>query len=113
MKTKPKAKKTAPPPKAAKPTLKHWKAILSCLFAVAVFLFFYRGQTHVLIYHEWTQMFQFTDAYFLDRIVVPGGLARYLGEFLSQFFRTPWLGAAIMALYNYNFLFLIKILRSL
>ena len=98
MKTKPTAKKTAPPPKAAMPALKHWKALLSCLFAVAVFLFFYLGQTHVLIYHEWTQMFQFTDAYFLDRIVVPGGLARYLGEFLSQFFRTPWLGAVIMSL---------------
>ena len=88
-----------------KPTVKQtptvevpWKAILSCLFAVAVFLFYVLKQTHLIIYQEWGQMFQFTSEYFIDRIAVPGGLARYLGEFFTQFYHTPWVGAVIIAL---------------
>ena len=43
-------------------------------------------------------MFLFDTNYFLERIVLPGGLADYISEFLVQFYYMPVLGGAIIAL---------------
>lgn len=43
-------------------------------------------------------MFLFDSGYFLERIVLPGGLADYISEFLVQFYYMPVLGGAIIAL---------------
>lgn len=43
-------------------------------------------------------MFLFDTGYFLERIVLPGGLADYISEFLVQFYYMPVLGGAIIAL---------------
>ena len=47
---------------------------------------------------EQYQMFLFDTGYFLERIVLPGGLADYISEFLVQFYYMPVLGGAIIAL---------------
>ena len=51
-----------------------------------------------LCYQEQLQMFLFGKKYFLERIILPGGLADYLAEFLVQFYYMPVLGAAFVAL---------------
>lgn len=43
-------------------------------------------------------MFLFTKEYLLDFVSVPGGVADYVGRFLTQFFHITWAGASIMAL---------------
>lgn len=43
-------------------------------------------------------MFLFTSDYFREVVLVPGGLAVYLGRFLTQFFIKPVAAAAIIAL---------------
>lgn len=46
---------------------------------------------------EQKQLFLFTGSYLLDRLVVPGGLAVLLSEFLVQFFILPYGGALVSA----------------
>ncbi len=42
-------------------------------------------------------MFLFTNDYFSQRVMVPGGLADYLGEFFVQFYYLKWAGALVLA----------------
>lgn len=66
------------------------------LFA-ACFVFWGFLHPEMLFYHEYYQMFLFTGDYFWERLSVPGGLSDYIGEFLTQFFVFPVLGAFIIA----------------
>ena len=77
---------------------KYGKPLLSLLFGVAVMVFWAVPYMGGLCYQEQLQMFLFDKNYFLERIILPGGLADYLGEFLVQFNYMPALGAAIIAL---------------
>jgi hypothetical protein len=51
-----------------------------------------------LTFQEQLQLFLFDDDYFLERIAEPGGLARYIAEFLVQFYNSTTIGAAIIAI---------------
>lgn len=77
---------------------KTWKPLLSLLFGVAVMLFWSVPYMAGLCFQEQYQMFLFDTGYFLERIVLPGGLADYISEFLVQFYYMPVLGGAIIAL---------------
>ena len=77
---------------------KYGKPLLSLLFGVAVMAFWALPYVSGLCYQEQLQMFLFDMHYFLERIILPGGLADYLGEFLIQFNYMPALGAAFIAL---------------
>lgn len=48
-------------------------------------------------YIEQLQLFQFSGDYLADKITHPGGLSLLMGEFLTQFFFTPYLGPVISA----------------
>lgn len=48
-------------------------------------------------YIEQLQLFQFSGDYLADKISYPGGLSSVIGEFLTQFFITPYLGPFIFA----------------
>lgn len=72
-------------------------ALLSLLFGLSVFLFFGYFYRYHLLYQEQYQMFLFTSAYMAETICRPGGLADYLGRFLTQFYYFPWLGALAIA----------------
>lgn len=78
--------------------IKTWKPLLSLLFGVAVVIFWAVPFVGGLCFQEQYQMFLFDTGYFLDRIVLPGGLADYISEFLVQFYYMPVLGGAIIAL---------------
>lgn len=77
---------------------KTWKPLLSLLFGVAVVIFWAVPFVGGLCFQEQYQMFLFDTNYFLERIVLPGGLADYISEFLVQFYYMPVLGGAIIAL---------------
>ncbi len=78
--------------------IKTWKPLLSLLFGVAVVIFWAVPYVGGLCFQEQYQMFLFDSGYFLERIVLPGGLADYISEFLVQFYYMPVLGGAIIAL---------------
>lgn len=78
--------------------IKTWKPLLSLLFGVAVVIFWAMPFVGGLCFQEQYQMFLFDTGYFLERIVLPGGLADYISEFLVQFYYMPVLGGAIIAL---------------
>ena len=77
---------------------KSWKPLLSLLFGVAVVIFWSVPYMSGLCFQEQYQMFLFDIGYFLERIVLPGGLADYISEFLVQFYYMPVLGGTIIAL---------------
>ena len=78
--------------------IKSWKPLLSLLFGVAVVIFWSVPYMSGLCFQEQYQMFLFDTNYFLERIVLPGGLADYISEFLVQFYYMPVLGGAIIGL---------------
>ena len=81
-----------------KPITRYWKPILSLLFGVAIMVFWAVPYVSGLCYQEQFQMFLFDGNYFVERVILPGGLADYVSEFLVQFDYVPVLGAAIVAL---------------
>ena len=78
--------------------IKSWKPLLSLLFGVAVVIFWSVPYMSGLCFQEQYQMFLFDTNYFLERILLPGGLADYISEFLVQFYYMPVLGGTIIAL---------------
>ena len=76
---------------------KTWKIGLSILFGVAVLLFWGSVYPAHISYQEQFQLFLFDADYWWERIVVPGGLADYIAEYLTQFYYHVWAGACILA----------------
>ena len=75
----------------------HAPLLLTLVFGISVFLFWWRRYPFVLTYQEQLQLFMFDDDYFCGRIAEPGGLARYIAEFLVQFYNGVIFGALIIA----------------
>lgn len=74
-----------------------WKPFLSLLFAIAVIVFWGGLYPFVLAYQEQFQLFLWDDEYLFSRISQPGGLARYLGEFIVQFYNLVTVGALVLS----------------
>jgi hypothetical protein len=68
------------------------------LFALTVFVFFGYFYPHHLHYQEQYQLFELTSDYAWRTLWRPGGLADYLGGFLTQFYVNSRFGGAIIAL---------------
>ncbi len=75
----------------------YWKWVLTLAFGVAVVLFWAIPYMSVLSFQEQYQLFLFDKDYFLDTVSVPGGFSAYIGEFITQFYFIPVLGACILA----------------
>ena len=72
---------------------KYWQHLILAGLAITVFCFWLFLYPFISIVREMTQLFLWTGDYFVERIVLPGGLAQYLGEMVSQFFINPVNGA--------------------
>jgi hypothetical protein len=79
-------------------TSAYWQQLLFLLVAVVLFCFWAYVRPDKVVVRETFQMFLWNVDYLADRVAVPGGFARYSGEFLVQFFKFVTLGAAIYAL---------------
>lgn len=76
---------------------KHFTWLLTLFFGLVIFLFWGYRYPFALTYQEQLQMFLFDGDYFCSRMAEPGGFARYMAEFLVQFYNSVIIGAAIMA----------------
>ena len=74
----------------------HIKDLFSLLFFLAVTLFWWLCYPQALNIQEENQLFLWSFDYFHERMSLPGGLADWIGECLTQFFYLPWLGALIL-----------------
>jgi len=69
------------------------------IFVWLVFFIFWRFfYACALSYHEQNQLFLFDGDYFMSRLIEPGGFARYIAEFLVQFYNNVTLGALVISL---------------
>ncbi|MDE5881282.1 MAG: hypothetical protein K2H60_06085 [Muribaculaceae bacterium] len=69
----------------------------SLITFLGIWLFLWLQCPQYLLYHEQNQLFLFTGTYFTNSIVVPGGMADYLSEFVVQFYYVPLYGALLTA----------------
>ena len=76
---------------------RHWQAVLLTLLAAAVFCYWYWLYPYVIVMRETAVLFLLNADYFMERIVVPGGFAQYVGESIVQFFQNPLSGAITYA----------------
>jgi len=67
-------------------------------FAFLVFAFWRFAYPEALAYQEEMQLFLWNGDYLLERLVEPGGVARYLAELLVQYDNNLPLGALLLAL---------------
>jgi len=77
---------------------RYGKLGLTCLFGLMVFFFWRFLYPFALSYQEQLQLFLFDDDYFFERMSEPGGFARYLAEFVTQFYNNVTFGALLLAL---------------
>ena len=70
---------------------------LTILFGLAVFFFWRIRYPFALTYQEQFQLFLFDSDWFLGLVAEPSGLARYVAEFLVQFYNSIAIGAAVLA----------------
>ena len=71
--------------------------ISTILLFVSTFCFWAFIKPEWLNFHEQYQLFLFSTSYLTQHLVLPGGIAIYLGEFLVQFFYNTYLGAMVAA----------------
>ena len=57
---------------------------LTVLFAVAVFFIWQMRLPFLMLAREQSQLFLWNGEYFMERLLVPGGFAQYLSEFIVQ-----------------------------
>lgn len=76
---------------------KHADWLLTLFFGLVVFLFWGFRYPFALTYQEQLQLFLFDADYFCERMAEPGGFARYVAEFLVQFYNAIVYGALILA----------------
>ena len=75
----------------------YWRQILMVLIAIGVFCFWYFLYPFIPVIREMSQLFLWNCDYLTERIVLPGGFAQYLGEFIVQFFLNPFNASVIYA----------------
>ena len=77
---------------------KYRQNFLIAILAVMVFCFWLFLYPFIPVVREMSELFLWTGDYFLERIVIPGGLAQYLGEMIGQLFINPVNGAIAYAI---------------
>ena len=76
----------------------YWPLLVSAVIAVGVYFLWLLHYPHLMLAREQSQLFLCNKEYLWERQAEPGGLARYLGEGIVQFFIVPTYGALWYAL---------------
>lgn len=72
--------------------------LITLAIGIALYCFWAFPFRAALSYREQLQLFQTTGSYLCNLASYPGGLATYIGEFLTQFFNNYWIGAAAISI---------------
>ena len=75
-----------------------WEHIVVAFLAIIVFCFWFFFYPFVPVVREMSQLFLWTGDYLMERLVIPGGAAQYMGECIAQFFLNPANGALAYAI---------------
>ena len=67
--------------------------LLVAALGVAVFCYFWIKLPFLIAAREQLQLFLWNSDYLMERLMIPGGFAQYLGEMIVQFFLNPLHGA--------------------
>lgn len=73
------------------------KVGISLIFALIVWWFWSFKYPYALALQEELQCFLFDSEYFMERLTMPAGIARYLGEFIVQLYNKVVLGGFVIA----------------
>lgn len=88
--------------------------IITTFLALWAFLFWKFSYPYAMAYQEQYQMFLFDWSYLAQRAAVPGGLAAYVAEFLTQFYISSTFGAIVIAaLYATIQLLMMRLMKGL
>lgn len=74
--------------------MKKLQYLLFLIFPALSIFWLVNYSAHIRFMEE-SNLFLFTEDFFSDVIVRPGGGSQYIGNFLTQFFLWPWVGALI------------------
>ena len=74
------------------------KYVLTVVMGMSAFAYWAFVHPELLMERESLQMFLLNGDYLAERLAVPGGFARYVGEFLVQFFMNEKVGACLLAI---------------
>lgn len=74
-----------------------WNQITVAVFAIVVFCFWLFLYPFIPVTREMSVLFLWNSGYLTERLMIPGGLAQYLGEGFAQFFLNPFNAALIYA----------------
>lgn len=77
---------------------KYMPWIGTALLGIGAWIFWTFIHPELLSFQEELQMFLFDKEYFLERVALPSGVARYVAEFLTQFYSYVNIGALVVAL---------------
>jgi hypothetical protein len=77
------------------------KSLFPGIFLVLLFLYFVIFNKYHILYLEQNQLFRFNLPYISDFFSLPGALPLLIGNFLTQFFIYPWIGALIITLHGF------------
>lgn len=83
---------------------------LSFLFFILLLVFWGVFYSNHLVQKEQMQLFLTDFGYLTHHLSIQGGFAIYLGEFLTQFFLYPWIGALIISGIIFSIYFALKCL---
>lgn len=75
-----------------------WKLGLTLAFYLIVLHFWGSTYSAHLSYQEQFQLFLFDADYWWERVAVPGGVADYVAEYMTQFYHSATTGAFILAI---------------
>ncbi len=78
--------------------IRHNRYMLSALVFITTGLYLYIFDSHIFFFQENYTLFVFSEEYFHQFIVKPGGLVEYAGNFLAQGYFNNVYGATILAL---------------
>jgi hypothetical protein len=77
---------------------KYWEHITVAFLAIMVFCFWLFFYPFIPVVREMSQLFLWTYDYLTERLVIPGGMAQYMGEGIAQLFLNPVNGALVYAI---------------
>lgn len=92
--------------KSKNPSPKFISILFLSALVLAIYCFWAFPYRAAMSYREEMQMFLTTSDYFYRLVCRPGGIATYIGEFLTQFFNNYWAGAAVMTALMISYLLL-------
>ncbi|MBR5084134.1 MAG: hypothetical protein IKX33_05990, partial [Prevotella sp.] len=76
----------------------YWQHLIVALLTIGVFCFWFFLYPFIPVAREMSLLFLWNTDYLMERLMIPGGLAQYLGEGVTQFFLNPVNSAIIYAI---------------